>query len=124
MCRGTKAEEDTKPKAYCLKEKEANIGSIIYCELCSSEASVYCQADNAYLCRKCDRWVHGANFLAQRHVRCFLCNVCRSLTRRFLVGTSSEVIILPSVASLEQRSRRTDADSESTDSRKEPFLFI
>ncbi|XP_009630350.1 B-box domain protein 30-like [Nicotiana tabacum] len=124
MCQGrNEGEEDSTLKTYCLKEGKANIGSKIYCELCSSEASVYCQADDAYLCWKCDKWVHGANFLAQRHVRCLLCGVCRSLTRRFLVGTSSEVI-LPTVFTLGQRSRRRDADSESTDSRKEPFLFL
>ncbi|TKY66949.1 B-box zinc finger protein 32 [Spatholobus suberectus] len=38
------------------------------CELCGLQASLYCQADNAYLCRKCDIWVHQANFLALRHL--------------------------------------------------------
>ncbi|MCD7451322.1 hypothetical protein HAX54_010941 [Datura stramonium] len=127
MCRGTR--DDATPVELCkgpLKEGESTIGSTISCELCSSEASVYCQADDAFLCRKCDRWVHGANFLAQRHIRCLLCGVCRRLTRRFLIGISSEVI-LPAVVSLAQKSRRTDADSEATDCKttpKEPFLFL
>lgn len=131
MCSGRRErEEDTSPISYCkkgsLKEGESIIGSTISCELCTSEASVYCQADNAFLCRKCDRSVHGANFLAQRHIRCLLCRVCRRSTRRFLIGTSSE-LILPTVAGLEQSSRKRSADSEMTDYRTTPqelFLFI
>ncbi|KAK5837018.1 hypothetical protein PVK06_012826 [Gossypium arboreum] len=42
---------------------------LVKCELCNSRATLYCQADDAYLCRKCDKWVHDANFLAQRHIR-------------------------------------------------------
>ncbi len=32
-------------------------------------ASLYCEADACYLCTTCDDLVHGANRLAQRHVR-------------------------------------------------------
>ncbi|XP_060190378.1 B-box domain protein 30-like [Lycium barbarum] len=114
MCKGRKeGEEDTTPIPFCkgpLKDGESINESIISCELCNSEASVYCQADDAFLCRKCDKWVHGANFLAQRHIRCLLCGVCKRLTRRFLIGTSSEV-------NLEQRSRRKTTPKES-------FLFL
>lgn len=70
----------------------------VLCELCGVKASLYCQADKAYLCRKCDEWVHKANFLALRHIRCFLCNTCQNLTRRYLVGASVEVV-LPTIAS-------------------------
>ncbi|KAF6162999.1 hypothetical protein GIB67_021148 [Kingdonia uniflora] len=56
------------------------------CELCSSRASLYCEADDAFLCRRCDRIVHGANFLALRHIRCFLCGTCQNLTRKYLTG--------------------------------------
>lgn len=43
------------------------------CEMCPSTkpaaAVVYCDADSCFLCAKCDEDVHGANRLAQRHVR-------------------------------------------------------
>ncbi|KAF7823115.1 B-box domain protein 30 [Senna tora] len=70
----------------------------INCELCGSQASLYCQADDAYLCRKCDKWVHKANFLAFRHVRCFLCKTCQNLTQRYLIGASVEVVLPPMVS--------------------------
>ncbi|KAE9587887.1 putative transcription factor interactor and regulator Znf-B family [Lupinus albus] len=63
------------------------------CELCGLDASLYCQADDAYLCPKCDKRVHEANFLALRHIRCFLCNTCQNLTRRYLIGASFEVLL-------------------------------
>ncbi|KAE9620669.1 putative transcription factor interactor and regulator Znf-B family [Lupinus albus] len=69
------------------------------CELCGFKASLYCQADNAYLCRKCDKVVHEANFLALRHIRCFLCNTCQNLTRRYLIGASLEVVLPPNMIS-------------------------
>ncbi|PKU65540.1 B-box zinc finger protein 32-like [Dendrobium catenatum] len=55
------------------------------CELCKGEASVYCEADAAFLCSACDERVHGANFLAGRHVRAVACAGCRS----FAAGTIS-----------------------------------
>ncbi|KAF5786135.1 putative transcription factor interactor and regulator Znf-B family [Helianthus annuus] len=55
------------------------------CELCKSNASLYCQADDAFLCLKCDKYVHSANFLARRHVRCMLCATCSRPTHRYLV---------------------------------------
>ena len=43
------------------------------CEMCppgnARPASLYCEADACYLCSSCDDLVHGANRLAQRHVR-------------------------------------------------------
>ncbi|KAK7261064.1 hypothetical protein RIF29_27367 [Crotalaria pallida] len=68
------------------------------CELCGLNASLYCQADDAYLCRKCDKRVHEANFLALRHIRCFLCNTCQNLTRRYLIGASLEVVLPANVS--------------------------
>ncbi|KAM3301647.1 B-box domain protein 30-like [Capsicum chacoense] len=104
MCRGSKEGEEESPPI----SQESTIVSTISCELCKSEASVYCQADNAFLCRKCDKWVHAANFLARRHIRCLLCGVCRRLTRRFLIGASSEVDFLASVGLVQRRSRRNE----------------
>ncbi|PQQ17918.1 hypothetical protein Pyn_40640 [Prunus yedoensis var. nudiflora] len=58
----------------------------------------YLRFQNVQRCRrewflpaqKCDQWVHGANFLALRHVRCLLCNTCQNLTQRYVVGISVE----------------------------------
>ncbi|KAJ4729990.1 Zinc finger, B-box, partial [Melia azedarach] len=61
MCRGT---EGANQPAFCLNK---NTSGFVSCELCGSRASLYCQADEAFLCRKCDKWVHEANFLALRH---------------------------------------------------------
>ncbi|XVE49769.1 hypothetical protein DITRI_Ditri01bG0108100 [Diplodiscus trichospermus] len=70
MCKGL---QQGNTSSSCLKEgvsPDANRASgLVNCELCNSRASLYCQADDAYLCRKCDRWVHEANFLALRHIR-------------------------------------------------------
>ncbi|GAB4846283.1 hypothetical protein Ancab_025283 [Ancistrocladus abbreviatus] len=50
------------------------------CELCSSQAKLYCESDQASLCWDCDEKVHGANFLVAKHMRTVLCNVCQSQT--------------------------------------------
>ncbi|KAK7342149.1 hypothetical protein VNO80_25092 [Phaseolus coccineus] len=71
----------------------ATRGSSTSCELCGLQASLYCPADNAYLCRECDKWVHRANFFALRHVRCFLCNTCQNLTHRYLIGITAEILL-------------------------------
>jgi hypothetical protein len=47
----------------------AAAGTRTRCELCGSAAAVHCAADSAFLCPRCDAKVHGANFLASRHVR-------------------------------------------------------
>ncbi|GMH12054.1 hypothetical protein Nepgr_013895 [Nepenthes gracilis] len=97
------------------------------CELCGSEAALYCLADDAYLCRKCDKWVHGANFLASRHIRCLLCGTCQRLTHRYLVGSSVE-LMLPSI--LGRRAERfvlsssDDYVTEPSTPLKMPFLFL
>ncbi|XVE92874.1 hypothetical protein REPUB_Repub01dG0141300 [Reevesia pubescens] len=99
MCKGLQQENTS---SSCLKEGVSpNATSwvssgLVNCELCNSRASLYCQADDAYLCRKCDKWVHEANFLALRHIRCFLCSTCQNLTQRYLIGASNEVL-LPSM---------------------------
>ncbi|XP_051147027.1 B-box zinc finger protein 20-like isoform X2 [Andrographis paniculata] len=47
----------------------------IQCDVCGSEeASVFCTADEAALCRSCDDRVHGANKLAGKHPRFSLLN--------------------------------------------------
>uniref|UniRef100_A0A0D6R1F6 CCT domain-containing protein n=1 Tax=Araucaria cunninghamii TaxID=56994 RepID=A0A0D6R1F6_ARACU len=47
------------------------------CEFCGKNRStVYCRADTAKLCLSCDRQVHSANALSQRHSRSLLCDGC------------------------------------------------
>ncbi|XP_047306212.1 B-box domain protein 31 [Impatiens glandulifera] len=99
----------------------------VSCELCNSSASLYCQADNAFLCRKCDKWVHGANFLAQRHLRCFLCSTCRGLTNRYLAGSSSEMV-LPTAVKLGENDNNNPSTTTQTrcnrGALKKPFLSL
>uniref|UniRef100_A0A7N0ZUM7 B box-type domain-containing protein n=1 Tax=Kalanchoe fedtschenkoi TaxID=63787 RepID=A0A7N0ZUM7_KALFE len=83
---------------------------LVRCELCNSRASLYCQADDAYLCRKCDKSVHGANFLARRHIRCMLCNTCQNLTRRYLVGAHREMLLPSPIFCPSGRVRRHHGD--------------
>ncbi|KAG6741421.1 hypothetical protein POTOM_054659 [Populus tomentosa] len=94
MCRGYQERSDQ--ASSCNKEAvspNATSRSLVCCELCGSRATLYCQADHAFLCQKCDGWVHGANFLARRHVRNMLCNTCQNLTQRCLIGASTEVML-------------------------------
>ncbi|CAN1161180.1 B-box domain protein 30 [Linum perenne] len=96
------------------------------CELCGERARLYCQADNAYLCQKCDRYVHAANFLAQRHIRCLLCTICHGFTQRYLVGASTEVV----VPELKEEDQEVEEDEEQCSEEAEdasvklPFLFL
>lgn len=50
------------------------------CELCKSQARIYCESDQASLCWTCDARVHSANFLVARHSRSILCHLCRNPT--------------------------------------------
>jgi len=50
------------------------------CELCSLQARIYCESDQASLCWDCEGKVHGANFLVAKHTRSLLCHVCQSPT--------------------------------------------
>lgn len=100
----------------------------ISCELCDSEASIYCQADDAFLCGNCDARVHAANFLAQRHIRCFLCTDCHALTQRYLIGVSVQVL-LPTIVCKKEITRnrfndKSDEESNSSNQVIRPFLFL
>ncbi|MCO5561330.1 hypothetical protein L7F22_014951 [Adiantum nelumboides] len=47
------------------------------CDYCGDAPStVYCAADAARLCLSCDRHVHSANAVSQRHSRTLLCDGC------------------------------------------------
>lgn len=117
MCRGREEIEE--------EEEENTQIHTVSCELCNSEASLYCQADDAFLCKKCDSFVHAANFLAHRHIRCLLCTTCGSFTQRYLIGTSVEVV-LPTIVCLKGRGSGCDQNLEEKYNRdwKEPFLFL
>ncbi|XP_039010141.1 B-box zinc finger protein 32-like [Hibiscus syriacus] len=60
------------------------------CELCKVEASVYCSADSALLCWKCDHKVHHANFLVARHLRQILCSKCKSSSHNLCKASSEK----------------------------------
>ncbi|KAI8012039.1 B-box domain protein 31 [Camellia lanceoleosa] len=128
MCKGR--EEDPSQGGFRRSEIQKEAVSAhatqpsVACELCESQASLYCHADNAFLCRKCDKWVHGANFIAKRHIRCFLCNTCRGLTQRYLIGSSSEVL-LPTVVSWGERNRcNSNVKTKCSKTLKRPFVFV
>ncbi|XP_010657357.1 B-box domain protein 30 [Vitis vinifera] len=127
MCRGREdGKQGRLAKSEVLKEAVSDDGGggLVSCELCSSRALLYCQADDAFLCQKCDRWVHGANFLAFRHIRCLLCSTCQNLTQRYLIGSSHEVA-LPTMISWTERSWCNSSDeSKCPRTLKMPFLFL
>ncbi|KAJ0232760.1 B-box domain protein 30 [Hirschfeldia incana] len=88
MCRGFEEQERRRDDGGCRR-----IRAPVSCNLCGENAAVYCEADTAFLCRKCDRLVHSANFLARRHLRRVICTTCRRLTRRCLVGDNFSVVL-------------------------------
>lgn len=125
MCRGIHQERNNQGGS-CGEEVVSSKATsrLVCCELCGSRASLYCQADDAFLCQKCDKWVHGANFLAQRHVRCMLCNTCQNLTQRYLIGASTEVLLPTIVSWRERRQCNSNLEKKSSGSLKMPFLFL
>lgn len=116
-CRGFEKEEERRSdnggcQRLCTESHKAPVS----CELCGENATVYCEADAAFLCRKCDRWVHSANFLARRHLRRVICTTCRKLTRRCLVGDNFNVV-LPEI-------RMIARIEEHSSDHKIPFVFL
>jgi len=55
--------------ATASRKRGTGTGTGTRCELCGGAAAVHCAADSAFLCLRCDAKVHGANFLASRHLR-------------------------------------------------------
>lgn len=102
----------------------ATRGCSASCELCGLQASLYCPADDAYLCRKCDEWVHRANFLALRHVRCFLCKTCQNLTHRYLIGISAEILLPVRWIVQKQNLPNSTTDEFCSRTIKRPFIFL
>ncbi|KAA8536055.1 hypothetical protein F0562_028533 [Nyssa sinensis] len=75
----------------------------IQCDVChNEEASVFCSADEAALCDACDRGVHHANKLANKHLRFSLlhpsfkdsplCDICQE-RRAFLFCQEDRAIL-------------------------------
>ncbi|KAJ9537870.1 hypothetical protein OSB04_030603 [Centaurea solstitialis] len=74
----------------------------IQCDMCEQkEAAVYCTADEASLCHGCDRRVHHANKLANKHLRFSLnpssdqpprCDICQE-RRAFLFCKEDRAIL-------------------------------
>ncbi|KFK39505.1 hypothetical protein AALP_AA3G252500 [Arabis alpina] len=120
MCRGINEEESRSNDGGGCRSLCTRPSVPVRCELCGCDASVFCEADSAFLCRKCDRWVHGANFLAWRHVRRVLCTACQKLTRRCVVGEDFHVV-LPA-ATVEENS--TIENEEDSRNHKVPFVFL
>ncbi|XP_010551026.1 PREDICTED: B-box domain protein 31-like [Tarenaya hassleriana] len=118
MCKGVEEEKEIRSgggerQTLCPKQSAA-----VRCELCGWRASLYCDADAAFLCKKCDRLVHQANFLAGRHVRRVLCTSCQKLTRRCIVGEGFSVVLPLGVT------RQGEEDSDNNHTAKVPFVFI
>ncbi|OUZ99199.1 zinc finger protein [Macleaya cordata] len=57
-----------------------------FCELCTEEATLYCESDSSFLCWNCDSKVHGANFLVARHIRRTICSKCKGFDRNCMSG--------------------------------------
>ncbi|KAF9663293.1 hypothetical protein SADUNF_Sadunf17G0023900 [Salix dunnii] len=110
MCRGIK--ERNNQGSSCNKDAVSPnpTSRLVCCELCGSRATLYCEADHAFLCQKCDKWVHGANFLALRHVRNMLCNTCQNRTQRCLVGATTERIQIQRPPQLDSWKKEGDTD--------------
>ncbi|XP_002979890.2 B-box zinc finger protein 18 isoform X4 [Selaginella moellendorffii] len=73
------------------------------CDVCeSAPARLFCAADEAALCSKCDEKVHGCNKLASRHVRLQLaearavprCDICESAPAFFYCGIDGTSLCL------------------------------
>jgi B-box zinc finger len=55
------------------------------CDFCTdTPAVVYCRADTASLCFRCDREVHTANTVSSRHTRSILCGSCSAAPATFV----------------------------------------
>ena len=67
------------PPAQHLPPGCGGLAEAVPCDFCGNAESVlYCTADRAHLCLECDRKVHCANSLAERHVRTWICSNCRA----------------------------------------------
>lgn len=49
---------------------------MVECIVCQLPAIVYCQNDQAFLCKECDNKTHNCNPVAARHLRVKVCELC------------------------------------------------
>lgn len=142
MCKGTQKRSPAGFVAPEMPEDYVRAATAaakdVSCELCNSSATLYCEADDAFLCEGCDRWVHGANFLAGRHVRCLICSSCHKFTRECLVGDWVRVVMAAPVEDVHRSFCDSKHDDDGVDgdgdaeqgqercdrSLKMPFLFL
>ncbi|KAL8251149.1 hypothetical protein R6Q59_034842 [Mikania micrantha] len=55
------------------------------CDTCrSSPGTIFCEADLAYLCTRCDSHIHAANKLSSRHKRVRVCDACEQAPAAFI----------------------------------------
>ncbi|XP_072960227.1 zinc finger protein CONSTANS-LIKE 13-like [Typha angustifolia] len=65
-----------------------------FCDFCSQEkALVYCRADTAKLCLRCDRQVHAANSVSSRHPRSLLCDSCRAAPASVFCASDCNLVL-------------------------------
>ncbi|KAF9605392.1 hypothetical protein IFM89_016969 [Coptis chinensis] len=63
------------------------------CDFCGeTKALLYCKADSAKLCFKCDKQVHSTNQLFCKHTRSQLCDVCNSNPASIFCSTDNLVL--------------------------------
>ncbi|EPS65958.1 hypothetical protein M569_08820, partial [Genlisea aurea] len=75
------------------EEEEEKFRRPRLCDFCStSKALLYCVADSAKLCLRCDREVHSTNPLFKKHARSLLCDGCDSAASSIFCSTDSSVL--------------------------------
>lgn len=63
------------------------------CDFCGDlRAVLYCRADSAKLCLKCDHKVHSTNQLFTKHTRSVLCDACDSSPSSIFCSTHCSVL--------------------------------
>lgn len=86
------------------------------CEMCpegkARRATLFCPADECFLCTVCDDLVHSANRLASRHVRRPIMR--DDIADRSSINEDSELALVPDVAQLSQDRLSDPSSSEET----------
>ncbi|KAL3717141.1 hypothetical protein ACJRO7_008685 [Eucalyptus globulus] len=63
------------------------------CDNCrSAKATVFCEADAAFLCLAYNAGVRGANKLASRHKRAWMCEACEPMPAAFACRTDASAL--------------------------------
>ncbi|PWA67756.1 constans-like protein [Artemisia annua] len=67
-----------------LKEEICTTRGRVCDTCCCSPSTIFCEADLAYLCTRCDSQVHAANKLSSRHKRVWVCEACEQAPAAFI----------------------------------------